>query len=95
MDSLIAIGAAAATIYGIYALYKIAWAVGAGETAEANRFVMDVYFESAGTIFTLITVGKYLEAISKGKTTDALGKLLNLAPKTAAVIRNGEETVLS
>lgn len=94
MDSLIAIGAAAATIYGIYALYKIAWAVGAGETAEANRFVMDVYFESAGTIFTLITVGKYLEAISKGKTTDALGKLLNLAPKTAAVIRDGEETVL-
>lgn len=94
MDSLIAIGAAAATVYGIYALYKIGWAVGHGDAATANHFAMDIYFESAGTIFTLITVGKYLEALSKGRTTDALGKLLDLAPKTAAVIRGGEETVI-
>lgn len=94
MDSLIAIGAAAATVYGIYALYKIGWAVGHGDMATANHFAMDIYFESAGTIFTLITVGKYLEALSKGKTTDALGKLLDLAPKTAVVIRGGEEVVI-
>ncbi len=94
MDSLIAIGASASTVYGIYALYKIAWAVGAGNHAIANSFVMDVYFESAGTIFTLITVGKYLEAVSKGKTTDALSRLLNLAPKTASVLRGGEEVTL-
>lgn len=94
MDSLIAIGAAAATVYGVYALYKIGWAVGHGDAATANHFAMDIYFESAGTIFTLITVGKYLEALSKGRTTDALGKLLDLAPKTAAVIRGGEETVI-
>lgn len=94
MDSLIAIGAAAATVYGIYALYKIGWAVGHGDAATANHFAMDIYFESAGTIFTLITVGKYLEGLSKGRTTDALGKLLDLAPKTAAVIRGGEEAVI-
>lgn len=91
MDSLIAIGASAATLYGIYALYKIAWAVGHGDFATADAFVMDVYFESAGTIFTLITVGKYLETLSKGKTSEAVEKLLDLAPKTATVIREGVE----
>ncbi len=91
MDSLIAIGSSAAVIYGVVAIYAIGWGLGHGDRAMVEQYSMDLYFESAGTIVTLITVGKYLEARSKGRTSDAISKLLNLAPKTAVVIRNGEE----
>lgn len=91
MDSLIAIGSSAAIIYGIYAIYMIGYGLGHNNINLVEEFVMDLYFESAGTILTLITVGKYLEAKSKGKTGDAISKLINLAPKTALVLKNNEE----
>jgi len=83
MDSLIAIGTSAAFLYGIYAVIQIFM----GDT----DLVKDLYFESAGVIITLITLGKYLEAVSKGKTSEAIKKLMGLAPKTAMIIRDGRE----
>lgn len=83
MDSLIALGSTAALVYGFYAMYKIS----AGET----EYAMHLYFESCATILTLITLGKYLEARSKGKTDESVKKLMNLAPKTAFVIRGDKE----
>ncbi len=91
MDSLIAIGSSAAILYGIYAIYKIGGALGVADTASAMGFAMDLYFETAAMILTLITVGKYFEARSKGQTTDAIKKLLDLSPKTATVRVDGEE----
>ncbi len=91
MDSLIAMGSGAAIVYGVYALYKIAYALGHGDMVTAHAFAMDLYFESAGMILTLITLGKTLEARAKGKTSAAIEKLMNLAPKTAVVIRDGRE----
>ena len=91
MDSLIAMGSSAATIYGIFAIYMIGYGLGHNQMDLVNRYSSDIYFESAGTILTLITVGKYLETKSKGKTSDAISKLVNLAPKTAIVIRDGKE----
>ena len=91
MDSLIAIGSSAATVYGIYAIYKIGIGLGHGDMELVHGFMMDLYFESAGMILTLITLGKTLEARAKGKTSDAITKLMNLAPKTATVERNGQE----
>lgn len=91
MDSLIAIGSGAAIIYGIYAIYKIGIGFGHGDMATVHSFMMDLYFESAGMILTLITMGKTLEARAKGKTSDAIAKLMDLAPKTATVLRNGQE----
>ena len=91
MDSLIAIGASASLLYGVYALYKIAWGFGHGDLAMVHQFSMDLYFESAGMILTLITFGKFLEARAKGRTSDAINKLMNLAPKTAVVERGGVE----
>ena len=91
MDSLIAIGSSAATIYGIFAIYMIGYGLGHNQMELVNRYSMDIYFESAGTILTLITVGKYLETKSKGKTSDAISKLIDLAPKTATVIRDEKE----
>ncbi|MDF2951481.1 MAG: copper-translocating P-type ATPase [Anaerocolumna sp.] len=84
MDSLIAIGTSAAVIYGFYAVYKIY----DGEV----HFYKNLYFESAAVIITLITLGKYLESVTKGKTSEAIKKLMGLAPKTAIIIRNGVET---
>lgn len=95
MDSLIAIGSSAATIYGIFAIYMIGYGLGHNQIELIERYSMDIYFESAGTILTLITVGKYLETKSKGKTSDAISKLINLAPKTAVVLREGKEIELS
>ncbi|MEG1906204.1 MAG: heavy metal translocating P-type ATPase [Gordonibacter sp.] len=83
MDSLIALGAAAATVYGIYALYRIAYALGAGDMHTVHAAAMDLYFESAAMILTLITLGKFFEARAKGRTTDAIASLMDLAPKTA------------
>ena len=91
MDSLIAIGSTAATVYGIFAIYMIGYGLGHNQIELVERYSMDIYFESAGTILTLITVGKYLETKSKGKTSDAISKLINLAPKTATVIREEKE----
>lgn len=91
MDSLIAIGAGAAVLYGIVAIYQIGYGLGHGDLALVERYSMDIYFESAGTILTLITVGKYLERRSKGKTSEAITRLLDLSPKTALVIREGVE----
>lgn len=91
MDSLIAIGSGAATVYGIYAIYKIGIGMGHGDMDTVHTFMMDLYFESAGMILTLITLGKTLEARAKGKTSDAITKLMNLAPKVATVERDGQE----
>ena len=88
MDSLIAIGSGASMLYGIYALYKIGWALGHGDMAVVAQFSHDLYFEGAGTILTLISLGKFFEARAKGRTTDAISRLLDLAPKTARVIRD-------
>lgn len=92
MDSLIALGASAAFVYSIYGSYMTAYFIGRGDSLIAHGYMMNLYFESCGMILTLITVGKYLEAKSKRKTSDAVGKLMNLAPKTAIVLRNGIET---
>ena len=89
MDSLIAIGSGAAIVYGIYAIYKIGIGFGHDDMETVHSFMMDLYFESAGMILTLITLGKTLEARAKGKTSDAITKLMNLAPKTATVERDG------
>ena len=94
MDSLIALGSGASLAYGVYALYKIAWGFGYGDLAMVNQFTHDLYFEGAGTILTLITLGKFFEARAKGRTSDAINKLMNLAPKKATVVRNGVETVI-
>ncbi len=94
MDSLIALGSGASMVYGIYALYKIAYGFGHGDLAMVQQFTHDLYFEGAGTILTLITLGKFFEARAKGRTSDAINKLLNLAPKTATVLRDGVESVI-
>ena len=91
MDSLIAIGSSAATLYGIFAIYMISYGIEHNNLEIVERYSKDIYFESAGTILTLITLGKYLETKSKGKTSEAISKLINLAPKTAIVIRNNKE----
>ena len=83
MDSLIALGSAASTIYGIAAIYRIGWGMGHGDVDFAHSAAMDLYFESAAMILTLITLGKYFEARAKGKTTDAISKLMDLSPKEA------------
>ena len=89
MDSLIAIGSSASIIYGIFAIYRIGWGLGHNDLQLVDKYSMDLYFESAGTILTLITLGKFLESKAKRKTTDAITKLINLKPQTATVIRNG------
>ncbi len=91
MDSLIALGSTASTLYGVYALYRMGYALGAGQVEAAHAFAMDLYFESAAMILTLITLGKYFEARAKGKTTDAVTSLMDLSPKTAVLRASGEE----
>ncbi len=91
MDSLIALGSAASMGYGIAALFQIAWGMGHGDMARVEQWSMDLYFESAGMILTLITLGKWLETRSKGKTSQAITRLMDLAPKTASVLRDGTE----
>ena len=94
MDSLVAIGAGASLIYGIFAIYMMIYGFSHENFDFVLRYSNVLYFESCATILTLVTVGKYLEARSKAKTSDALDKLVNLAPKTAVIIRNGKETVI-
>ena len=91
MDSLIAIGSAAAFIYGIYAIFRTGYGLGHGETHIVHQFLHELYFESGATILALITLGKFLEARSKGKTSEAISKLMDLAPKTALLFRDGME----
>lgn len=91
MDSLIAIGSCASLAYGIFAIYRMSYGLGHGDMELVHRYYHDLYFESAAMILALITVGKYLEARSKGKTSEAITKLLDLAPKTAVVERDGRE----
>ena len=92
MDSLIAVGSAAAVIYGVFAIYQMGYGLGHGDMDLVKKYHMDLYFESAGMILTLITMGKFLETRSKGKTGEAISRLMDLAPKTATVIRGGVET---
>lgn len=92
MDSLIALGSGAALVYGIFAMYRISYGLGYGDMVVVEHYSHDLYFESSGTILTLITVGKYLESRSKGKTSEAITKLMNLAPKVAILVTgDGQE----
>ncbi|HIS69107.1 MAG TPA: heavy metal translocating P-type ATPase [Candidatus Gallacutalibacter stercoravium] len=94
MDSLVAIGSGASMVYGLFAMFRLAYGFGHGDMAVVEEYSHALYFESAAMILTLVTVGKYLEAKSKTKTSDALGKLVDLAPKTAVVVRGGEEQTI-
>lgn len=94
MDSLVAIGSAAAFVYGVFSMYRMAYGFGHGDMDLVHQYGHELYFESCAMILTLITVGKYLEARSKAKTSDALRKLVDLAPKTAVVLRDGSEQVI-
>lgn len=94
MDTLVALGSGASFVYSTYALFAMSKAVTMGDVTLAHEYMHEFYFESAAMILTLITVGKMLEARSKGKTTDALKSLMELAPKTATVLRDGEEVVI-
>ena len=91
MDALIALGSSAAVIYGIFAIYQIGRGLGHGDMELVAQYHMNLYFEGAGMILTLITLGKYLETRSKRKTGAAIERLMDLAPKTARILRGGEE----
>lgn len=95
MDSLIALGSTAAVVYGIVAIYRIGWGLGHNDMELVHQYSMDLYFESAGTILTLITLGKFLESKAKRKTTDAITKLIDLRPQRAVVIRDGKTIEVS
>ncbi len=95
MDSLVAVGSLAALIYGVFALYRMAYGAGIGDHALVARYHEDLYFESSGMILTLITLGKYLESRSKSKTTEALEALMDLTPDTAVVERDGNEVTVT
>ena len=91
MNSLIAVGSGAAVIYGVFALYRIGYGLGHGQLDVVRLYMKDVYFESSAMILTLISLGKFLEARAKKKTSEALEKLIQLRPETAQVLRNGTE----
>ena len=95
MDSLVAIGSSCSFIYGVISFYYMLYASGHNNPELLHKYSHELYFESAAMILTLVTVGKYLETRSKAKTSDALGKLIELAPKSANVIRNGHEITIS
>ncbi|MDD7543399.1 MAG: heavy metal translocating P-type ATPase [Peptoniphilaceae bacterium] len=94
MDSLVAIGSSAAFAYGIYVIYRMAYATGHGDLAPVEHYMHSLYFESSATILALITLGKYLEERSKKKTTEAIRGLIDLAPKTAIRVRDGKESIV-
>lgn len=94
MDTLIAVGSGAGFVYGIFAIYRIGYGLGHGDMALVSQYSHDLYFESAGMIVTLITFGKFLESRSKGKTSAAIEKLMNLAPKQVTVERDGVEQLI-
>ena len=94
MDSLVGIGSMASALFGVFAMFRMSWGLGHGDLALAAEYSTNLYFESAGMIVTLITVGKYLEARAKGQTTGALTALMQLAPAEATVIRDGSEQIV-
>lgn len=94
MDSLVAIGSGASLLYGLFAMFRMAYGFGHGNIELVHEYAHALYFESAAMILTLVTVGKYLEARSKDKTSQALSRLMDLAPKTAVVLKNGEEVLI-
>lgn len=94
MDSLVGIGSMASALFGVFAMFRMSWGLGHGDLALAAEYSTNLYFESAGMIVTLITVGKYLEARAKGQTTGALRALMQLAPAEATVLRDGVETTV-
>lgn len=94
MDTLVGMGSLSAVLFGVFALFRIGWGLGHGDMALVASYSSNLYFETAGMIVTLVTVGKYLEARSKGQTSKALEKLMDMAPKQATVIRDGAETVI-
>lgn len=91
MDSLVAVGTSASFFYGIYVLYQLAWGYSYGDMTLVHHFAHEIYFEGTAVILTLITLGKYMEARAKGKTSQAIEKLIALAPDTATVLRDGVE----
>ncbi len=95
MDTLVAVGSSAALIYGIASIFMIGYGIGNSRLDIAEKYVSNLYFESAAMILTLVTVGKFLEERSKGKTNSAVAKLMDLSPKTATVIRNGREITVN
>ncbi len=95
MDSLVGLSSMAAAMFGAFALFRIGQGLGAGNLALVDEYSRNLYFESAGMIVTLITVGKYFEARAKGKTSQAVEKLMNLAPKQATVLRGGQEVTIA
>ncbi len=94
MDALIAVGSGAALVYGVFALYQIGYGLGHGEADRVQHYMHDLYFESAGMILTLVTLGKYFETRAKKRTGEAIAKLMDLRPQTATVERNGVETTI-
>ncbi len=94
MDTLIAVGSGAALIYGIFALFRMAYAIGRGDWETVNWYRENLYFESAAMILTLISLGKFLESRAKGKTGDAIRALMDLRPETAQVLRDGQEVTV-
>ena len=94
MDSLVGMGSMAAALFGAFAVFRMGWGLGHGDMALVEEYSTNLYFESAGMIVTLITLGKYLEARATGKTSEALAKLMELAPREATVIRKGREIVV-
>jgi len=91
MDSLVAVGSSAAVLYGVFAIYCMAWGLGHGDMELVEQYRGDLYFESAAMILTLVTLGKMLESRSKGRTAQAITRLIELTPKTARVLRAGQE----
>ena len=94
MDSMIAVGSGAALVYGVFALFRIGYALGQNDLETVKHYSGNLYFESAAMIVTLITLGKFLEARAKGKTGDAVRQLMDLSPKTAVVRRDGAEQTI-
>lgn len=94
MDALIAVGSGASVVYGIYALFQIGYAGAAGDMARVHEYAHDLYFESAGMILTLVTLGKFFEARAKRKTGEAIAALMDLRPQTASVIRGEQEVTV-
>ncbi|MCR5438092.1 MAG: heavy metal translocating P-type ATPase [Selenomonas sp.] len=95
MDTLVGMGSMASALFGVVGIFRIGWGMGHGDWALVSSYSQNLYFESAGMIVTLITVGKYLESRAKGKTGRALEQLMELAPKQATVLREGKEVVIA
>ena len=95
MDALVALGSTASFVYGVFAIFRMSWGLGHGDMELVHSYHHDLYFESSSMILTLITVGKFLEARSKGKTSDAISKLMDLSPDTAIVLIDGEEVEIA